>query len=92
MLKLHVNVNGWAHPPLSAIEVRRARRRRDMELLSLGSMEAALHMVEHVAGRLPACKAEVFEHVRDPLAALGFSSSNPPLVASPTGPAMLQHL
>ena len=59
-----------AEPWNDPVEVRRARRRRDMELLRLGAMETAFHMVDHVAGRLPAWKGEVFEHVKDPLASL----------------------
>jgi len=59
-----------AEPWNDPVEDRRARRRRDMELLRLGAMETAFHMVDHVAGRLPAWKGEVFEHVKDPLASL----------------------
>jgi hypothetical protein len=59
-----------AEPWNDPVEVRRARRRRDLELLRLGAMEAAFHMVDHVAGRLPAWKGEVFQHVKDPLASL----------------------
>src|ERR1700743_185744 len=61
---------GKAEPWNDPVDKRRADRRRDMELLRLGSMEMAFHLVDHVAGRLPAWKGEVFEHVKDPLASL----------------------
>jgi hypothetical protein len=46
------------------------RAARDMEIMRLASMEAALHLTEYIAGRLPGWKREALEGIRDPVAAL----------------------
>jgi hypothetical protein len=63
-------VRNGAEPWNQAAEVRREARRRDMEILRLSAMEAALHTTEYIAGRLPAWKCAAFESIRDPLASL----------------------
>ena len=68
--RLRAIATGGAEPWNDPIEVRRATRRRDMEILRLASMESALHTTEYIAGRLPSWKREAFETVRDPLASL----------------------
>ena len=59
-----------AEPWNDPAEVRRAARRRDMEILRLAAMEAALHTTEYICGRLPAWKHQPFEKVTDPVASL----------------------
>ena len=59
-----------AEPWNAPLEERRATRRRDMEILRLAAMEAALHTTEYICGRLPGWKREAFETVSDPIAAL----------------------
>jgi hypothetical protein len=59
-----------AEPWNDPAEVRRATRRRDMEIMRLSAMEAALHTTEYICGRLPAWKREPFEKVTDPVASL----------------------
>jgi len=59
-----------AEPWNAPLEERRATRRRDMEILRLSAMEAALHTTEYICGRLPSWKREAFETVSDPIAAL----------------------
>jgi hypothetical protein len=59
-----------AEPWNEPIEVRRETRRRDMEILRLAGMEAALHTNEYISGRLPGWKREMFEGVKDPVASL----------------------
>jgi hypothetical protein len=56
----------WAAP----VEARRAARRRDMEILRLSSLEAALHLTEYIAGRLPNWKRAALEDIANPVAAL----------------------
>jgi hypothetical protein len=68
--RLRVIYKAGAEPWNEAAELRREARRRDMEILRLSAMEAALHTTEYIAGRLPAWKCGAFEHVRDPLASL----------------------
>jgi hypothetical protein len=62
--------SGKAEPWNEPAEKRHADRRRDMELLRLSSMEAALHLTEYIAGRLPSWKREALEGIKDPVAAL----------------------
>jgi hypothetical protein len=59
-----------AEPWNAPLEERRATRRRDMEIMRLSAMEAALHTTEYICGRLPAWKREPFEKVTDPIASL----------------------
>jgi len=59
-----------AEPWNAPLEERRATRRRDMEILRLSALEAALHTTEYICGRLPSWKREAFETVSDPIAAL----------------------
>lgn len=59
-----------AEPWNAPLEERRATRRRDMEILRLSAMEAALHTTEYICGRLPSWKREAFETVNDSIAAL----------------------
>src|ERR1700733_8067116 len=59
-----------AEPWNDPAEERRATRRRDMEILRLSTMEAALHTTEYICGRLPAWKHQPFEKVTDPVASL----------------------
>jgi hypothetical protein len=59
-----------AEPWNAPLEERRATRRRDMEIMRLSAMEAALHTTEYICGRLPAWKQEAFEKVNDPIASL----------------------
>jgi hypothetical protein len=59
-----------AEPWNAPVEERRAARRRDMEIMRLASMEAALHLTEYIAGRLPGWKREALEGIKDPMAAL----------------------
>src|ERR1700735_300849 len=59
-----------AEPWNAPLEERRATRRRDMEILRLSAMEAALHTTEYICGRLPSWKREAFEKVSDPVASL----------------------
>lgn len=59
-----------AEPWNDPAEIRRAARRRDMEILRLAAMEAALHTTEYICGRLPAWKHQPFEKVTDPVASL----------------------
>ena len=63
-------VENGAEPWNAPLEERRATRRRDMEILRLSAMEAALHTTEYICGRLPSWKREAFETVSDPIAAL----------------------
>jgi hypothetical protein len=63
-------VQNGAEPWNDPAEVRRATRRRDMEIMRLSAMEAALHTTEYICGRLPARKREPFEKVTDPIASL----------------------
>ena len=64
-----IYANG-AEPWNDPAEARRAVRRRDMEIMRLSAMEAALHTTEYICGRLPAWKTPPFEKVTDPIAAL----------------------
>jgi hypothetical protein len=64
-----IGQNG-AQPWNDPIEVRRATRRRDMEILRLAAMESALHTNEYICGRLPGWKREPFEKITDPVASL----------------------
>jgi hypothetical protein len=59
-----------AEPWNAPVEERRAVRRRDMEILRLASMEAAFHITEFIAGRLPNWKKEALEKLDNPVAAL----------------------
>jgi len=59
-----------AEPWNAPVEQRRAARRRDMELLRLASLEAAFHITEYIAGRLPNWKKEALEKIDNPVAAL----------------------
>jgi hypothetical protein len=59
-----------AEPWNDPAEVRRAARRRDMEIMRLSAMEAALHTTEYICGRLPAWKHQPFEKITDPVASL----------------------
>src|SRR5271156_1628516 len=59
-----------AEPWNDPAEVRRATRRRDMEIMRLSAMEAALHTTEYICGRLPAWKCQAFEKITDPIASL----------------------
>jgi hypothetical protein len=59
-----------AEPWNDPVEERRAVRRRDMEILRLASMEAAFHITEFIAGRLPNWKKEALEKLDNPVAAL----------------------
>ena len=59
-----------AEPWNEPVETRRAVRRRDMELLRLASLEAAFHITEYIAGRLPNWKKEALEKIDNPVAAL----------------------
>src|SRR5271170_7026646 len=63
-------VQNGAEPWNDPAEIRRATRRRDMEIMRLSAMEAALHTTEYICGRLPAWKREPFEKVTDPIASL----------------------
>jgi len=63
-------VQNGAEPWNAPLEERRATRRRDMEILRLSAMEAALHTTEYICGRLPNWKREAFERVSDPVASL----------------------
>ena len=63
-------VQNGAEPWNAPLEERRATRRRDMEILRLSAMEAALHTTEYICGRLPSWKREAFEKVSDPVASL----------------------
>src|ERR1700761_6339650 len=59
-----------AEPWNDPAEERRAARRRDMEIMRLAAMEAALHTTENIGGRLPAWKHGPFETITDPVASL----------------------
>ena len=59
-----------AEPWNDPAEIRRATRRRDMEIMRLSAMEAALHTTEYICGRLPGWKREPFEKITDPVASL----------------------
>jgi hypothetical protein len=59
-----------AEPWNDPVEQRRAVRRRDMEILRLSGMEAALHVTEYIAGRLPPWKRDALAKVANPVAAL----------------------
>jgi hypothetical protein len=59
-----------AEPWNDPAEVRRETRRRDMEIMRLSAMEAALHTTEYICGRLPGWKREPFEKITDPVASL----------------------
>ena len=61
---------GRAEPWTAPVEERRAARRRDMEILRLSSLEAALHLTEYIAGRLPNWKRAALEEIANPVAAL----------------------
>ena len=63
-------VQNGAEPWNAPLEERRATRRRDMEILRLSAMEAALHTTEYICGRLPNWKREPFEKITDPVASL----------------------
>jgi hypothetical protein len=63
-------VQNGVEPWNAPLEERRATRRRDMEILRLSAMEAALHTTEYICGRLPNWKREAFEKVTDPVASL----------------------
>ena len=62
-------LNG-AEPWNDPAEMRRETRRRDMEIMRLSAMEAALHTTEYICGRLPGWKREPFERITDPVASL----------------------
>src|SRR5260370_42125286 len=68
--RLREIVQDGAEPWNDPAEVRRETRRRDMEILRLTAMEAALHTTEYICGRLPGWKREPFERVSDPIASL----------------------
>src|ERR1700722_10452503 len=59
-----------AEPWNAPLEERRGTRRRDMEIMRLSAMEAALHTTEYICGRLPGWKREPFEKITDPVASL----------------------
>jgi hypothetical protein len=59
-----------AEPWNDPAEVRRETPRRDMEIMRLSAMEAALHTTEYICGRLPGWKREPFEKITDPVASL----------------------
>src|SRR5258708_13948429 len=59
-----------AEPWNDPAEKRRETRRRDMEIMRLSAMEAALHTTEYICGRLPGWKREPFEKITDPVASL----------------------
>ena len=59
-----------AEPWNAPVEERRAVRRRDMEILRLASMEAAFHITEYIAGRLPGWKREAVGKLANPVADL----------------------
>ena len=59
-----------AEPWNDPVEQRRAVRRRDMEILRLSGMEAALHVTEFIAGRLPPWKRDALKGIANPIAAL----------------------
>jgi broad specificity phosphatase PhoE len=59
-----------AEPWNDPAEVRRETRWRDMEIMWLSAMEAALHTTEYICGRLPGWKREPFEKITDPVASL----------------------
>ena len=63
-------VENGAEPWNAPLEERRATRRRDMEIMRLSAMEAALHTTEYICGRRPSWKREAFERVSDPIASL----------------------
>jgi hypothetical protein len=63
-------VQNGAEPWNDPAEVRRETRRRDMEIMRLSAMEAALHTTEYICGRLPGWKREPFEKITDPVASL----------------------
>lgn len=64
-----ITLNG-AEPWNDPAEKRRETRRRDMEIMRLSAMEAALHTTEYICGRLPGWKREPFEKITDPVASL----------------------
>src|ERR1700722_14806564 len=68
--RLRAIMQNGAEPWNAPLEERRATRRRDMEIMRLSAMEAALHTTEYICGRLPAWKPEAFERVTDPIASL----------------------
>jgi len=59
-----------AEPNGDTAELRRAARRRSMEVLRADLMGAAHNMAEVIAGRLPPEHCPLFAHARDPLASL----------------------
>jgi hypothetical protein len=59
-----------AEPWNEPAEERRAARRRDLEMLRLSSLEAAFHVTEYIAGRLPAWKRAALEDIANPATAL----------------------
>jgi hypothetical protein len=59
-----------AEPWKAPAEERRAARLRDLEMLRLSSLEAAFHVTEYIAGRLPAWKRPALEGIANPAAAL----------------------
>jgi hypothetical protein len=59
-----------AEPWNKPAEERRAARLRDLEMLRLSSLEAAFHVTEYIAGRLPAWKRAALEDITNPVAAL----------------------
>src|SRR5271170_2936607 len=63
-------VQNGAEPWNDPAEMRRETRRRDMEIMRLSAMEAALHTTEYICGRLPNWKREPFEKITDPVASL----------------------
>ena len=67
--QLDIAVRG-AEPWTAPVEERRAARRRDMEILRLSSLEAALHLTEYIAGRLPNWQRAALEEIANPVAAL----------------------
>jgi hypothetical protein len=68
--RLREIVENGAEPWNAPLQERRAMRRRDMEIMRLSAMEAALHTTEYICGRLPGWKREAFEKITDPIASL----------------------
>jgi len=68
--RLREIVDNGAEPWNAPLEERRATRRRDMEIMRLSAMEAALHTTEYICGRLPGWKCQAFAKVTDPIASL----------------------
>ena len=59
-----------AEPWNAPAEQRREARLRDLEMLRLSSLEAAFHVTEYIAGRLPAWKRAALDDIKNPVVAL----------------------